>query len=190
VRYVLLLLMMCSVALAVGFGLSWAALTDGRLFGATQVGPWVAWSNVGSSAPNPYTRAHLARAATLPLGQAEGLQFTAVTDSAGEPLTRNCSYRISGRTPVATFWTLAAVDEVGVNIAAENSPPTMRSSRLARTGDGAINITIGTELMPLNWLELSGEGEFRLVLTLYDIAVFSGFSGPGDMPVITAEGCR
>ena len=189
-RYVLLLLMMCSVALAVGFGLSWAALTDGRLFGATQVGPWVAWSDVGSASPNPYTRAHLARAGALPLGQAEGLQFTADTDSAGEPLTRSCTYRITGRTPVATFWTLAAVDAEGVNVAAPGGPPVLRSGRLARTDDGDIDVTVGTSLMPLNWLELTGEGPFRLVLTLYDMAVFSGFSGAADMPVITAERCR
>jgi len=41
------LLLMLAVALAVGFGLSWYALNDGRLFGAAQIGPWTAWPRAG-----------------------------------------------------------------------------------------------------------------------------------------------
>ena len=189
-RYVLYLVVMCVVALGVGFGLSWVALNEGRLFGSTQVGPWVAWTDIGSNAPNPYTRAHIARAASLPLGQAEGLQFTATTDSDGEPLTRTCTYRISGRTPVASFWTLAAVDADGINVAAPDADAALRSNRLARSGNGAIAVTVGTTLMPLNWLEITGEGPFQLVLTLYDMPAFAGVSGPADMPTITTERCR
>lgn len=189
-RYVLYLVVMCVVALGVGFGLSWVALNEGRLFGATQVGPWVAWTDIGSNSPNPYTRAHIARAASLPLGQAEGLQFTATTDSDGEPLTRACTYRISGRTPVASFWTLAAVDADGINVAAPDADAVLRSNRLARSGNGAIAVTVGTTLMPLNWLEITGAGTFQLVLTLYDMPAFAGVSGPADMPTITTERCR
>ena len=110
-RFVLRLLLSIAVALAVGFGLSYYALTDGRLFGVAQVGPWHAWPDVGANAPNPYTRGHLARTAAFELGQSEGLQFTATTDSDGQPLTRACAYRIDGKTPLATFWTLVAQDE-------------------------------------------------------------------------------
>ena len=44
---------MIGVALCVGFGLSWYALCDGRLFGALRVGPWTAWRDVGSPTPDP-----------------------------------------------------------------------------------------------------------------------------------------
>jgi len=57
-RFLLNLLLMLVVALAIGFGLSWYALSDGRLFGAAQIGPWIAWPRAGSPAPDPYTRAH------------------------------------------------------------------------------------------------------------------------------------
>ena len=40
---------MLLIALTVGFGLSWYALTDGRIFGAVEIGPWSAWRNVGGS---------------------------------------------------------------------------------------------------------------------------------------------
>ena len=188
-RFVLRLLLSIAVALAVGFGLSYYALTDGRLFGVAQVGPWHAWPDVGANAPNPYTRGHLARTAAFELGQSEGLQFTATTDSDGQPLTRACAYRIDGKTPLATFWTLVAQDEAGVNIAAPDVAPAIRSSAIARAADGSIIVNVGTRLLPLNWLELTGEGPFRLVLTLYDTAAFSGFSSDASMPSITRGDC-
>ena len=188
-RFVLRLLLSIAVALAVGFGLSYYALTDGRLFGVAQVGPWHAWPDVGANAPNPYTRGHLARTAAFELGQSEGLQFTATTDSDGQPLTRACAYRIDGKTPLATFWTLVAQDEAGVNIAAPDVAPAIRSSAIARAADGSIIVNVGTRLLPLNWLELTGDGPFRLVLTLYDTAAFSGFSSDASMPSITRGAC-
>lgn len=188
-RFVFYLLVMIAVALGVGFGLSYYALTDGRLFGVAQVGPWAAWPDVGANAPNPYTRGHLARTAAFELGQSEGLQFTATSDSDGQPLTRACVYRIAGKTPLATFWTLVAQDEAGVNIAAPDVAPAMRSSNIVRTDDGSILINIGTHLLPLNWLELTGDGPFKLVLTLYDTAAFSGFSSTAAMPAIIRGDC-
>lgn len=188
-RFVLRLLLSIAVALAVGFGLSYYALTDGRLLGVAQVGPWTAWPDVGSNAPNPYTRGHLARTAAFELGQSEGLQFTATTDSDGQPLTRDCAYRIDGKTPLATFWTLVALDEAGVNIAAPDVAPAIRSSAIARANDGSIIVNVGTRLLPLNWLELTGQGPFKLVLTLYDTTAFSGFSSDAAMPSIIRGEC-
>lgn len=190
-RFVIHLLLMIAVALGIGFGLSWYSLNDGRLFGGAQVGPWSAWPDVGSAQPNPYTRAHLARVAGLQLGLSEGIQFTASADSADEPLTRNCTYHLEGTTPLATFWTLAAVDSDGINIAAPDTQAAIRSDSIARANDGSIELNVGTSLMPGNWLELTGNGAFSLVLTLYDTAAFSGINGSTTtMPSIAQERCR
>ncbi|HTM76476.1 MAG TPA: DUF1214 domain-containing protein [Devosia sp.] len=189
-RFVIHLLLLVTVALGVGFGLSYYALTDGRLFGAAVVGPWTAWPDVGTATPNPYTRGHLTRVAGLQLGLSEGLQFTATTDSNGEPLTLACTYRITGKTPLATFWTLVAVDADGVNLARSGEDAAMRSDAIARASDGSILIYVGKRLAPQNWLELAGTGAFHLVLTLYDTAVFSGFGTGGEtMPTIQREAC-
>ena len=182
--------MMMGVALAVGFGLSWYALTDGRLVGVLRAGPWSAWPDVGSPAPNPYTQAHLARVAGLQLGSAEGLQFTASLDSDGAPLDLRCAYRLEGQTPVASFWTLAAVNPAGANLAAPDAPLAIRSSDLSRPTDGTILLHVGTKLQPQNWLELAGSGPFSLVLTLYDTVVSSGFSSAqATLPAIHREAC-
>ncbi|MET3926197.1 DUF1214 domain-containing protein [Devosia sp. 2618] len=188
-RFVFYLLMMIAVALSVGMGLSYYALTDGRLFGVAQVGPWQAWTGAGSSAPDPYTRGHLARMASLELGQSEGLKFVATVDSDGEPLTRRCTYNVHGKTPLATFWTLVATDSDGVNLAVPGGDLAMRSSSIVRTEDGSISINVGTRLQPGNWMELAGSGPFQLVLNLYDTAVFSGFSSDESMPAIIRGRC-
>ena len=189
-RFVIHLLLMIAVALGVGFGLSYYALTDGRLFGAAQAGPWIAWPDVGSIAPNPYTRGHLARIGALQLGLSEGLQFIATADSAGAPLSLDCTYRLDGRTPMATFWTLVALDAQGINLARPGSAAAIRSSDLARANDGSILLYVGKRLSPQNWLELAGSGPFSLALTLYDTTVFSGINTATEaMPSITREAC-
>lgn len=189
-RFVLRLLLLIAVALGVGFGLSHYALTDGRLFGGAQLGPWVAWPDVGTPTPNPYTRGHLAREAALQLGRAEGLQLVATTDSTGAPLDLGCSYEIQGHVPVSTFWTLSAVDGRWASLAAPGTASSIRSSDIVRTDGGAIRLHVGTRLAPGNWYELAGSGPFSLVINLYDTTALSGFgSSDSTMPVIVRGVC-
>ena len=189
-RFLLNLALMLAVALALGFGLSWYALTDGRLFGAAQIGPWTAWTRAGSPNPDPYTRAYLARNGALQLGQSEGVQFVATTDSDGGPLNRACRYRIDGLTPTATFWTLVPTTPNGAAIARSDGPAGFESNRISRASDGSIQLYLGKSLSPLNWLEIGGDGPFWLVLTLYDTTVFSGAGTDRDiMPSIIRQGC-
>ncbi len=188
-RFLINLLFMFAVALGTGFGASYYAVTDGRLLGALQIGPWIAWPDTGSPGPNPYTRAQIVRAGAFQLGTSEGLQFTATTDSDGEPLTRECTYRLDGRTPVATFWTLVASDAAGANAAAAHGPPAIRSDAIVRAADGALAVTVGKRLSPGNWLELSGEGPFALRLTLYDTTLTTGLSSALTLPSISRVAC-
>lgn len=189
-RFLAHLLGMIVVALAFGFGLSWYALEDGRLLGALRVGPWAAWPDVGSPNPNPYTRAYLSRTGALQLGLSEGVAFVAGADSAGQPLLRECSYRIEGATPVASFWTLQALDPSGASVAVPGTPIEMHSARIARLDQGATVIHVGPALAPMNWLETSGSGPFSLVLTLYDTSIFSSVGeAVQTLPAITREAC-
>lgn len=189
-RFVLLLLLTIAVALATGFGLSYYALSDGRVVGAAQIGSWIAWPDLGSAAPNPYSRGHLTRDAALQLGRSEGLQFTATTDRDGQPLDLACTYRLEGHVPVSTFWTLVAVNGEAINLAAPGADLALRSSEINRANSGAMIVHVGKRLSPGNWLELAGEGPFTLKLTLYDTTAFSGFGSDNDtMPTIIREDC-
>lgn len=189
-RFVLRLLMSIAVALAVGFGLSYYALNDGRLFGAVSLGPWTTWPDIGSPSPNPYTNGHITRAAALQLGRSEGLRFVATTDSDGGALDLACTYRLDGHVPVSTFWTLSAVDAGWVNLAAPDTDAALRSNEVVRAADGAMVVYVGSHLRPATWLELAGTGSFSLVLTLYDTTALSSFaSSDVTMPSITLEDC-
>ncbi len=182
---------MClSIALGLGFGLSYLALVDRGLFGTFRLGPWVAWTGVGSPEPDPYTRAYISRSRALQLARAEGIRFIASHDSAGQALERECTYRIAGSTPVSSFWTLFAVDNAFRIISREGTPLAMNSQRLARANDGAALIRVGPDLNAENWLEIEGRGNYRLVLTLYDSSIFSGFGSLVEvLPTILREAC-
>jgi len=162
---------MLMVALVVGFGLSWYALSDGRLFGAIEIGPWSAWRDVGIPTPDPYTRAFIARSGALELGATEGIQFIASTDSDNKKLDRNCRYRIDGRTPAARFWTLVPVSsDDGMPIARPDGQLDFHSARLSRA--------------------VAGDGPFSLVLSLYDTSSLSGVgSEVASLPAIIREAC-
>lgn len=190
-RSLINLVVAVGLALVLGFGLSWYALTDGRLFGTLAIGPWVAWRDVGKPDPDPYTRAFIVRSGALELGASEGMQFTALTDSDNKRLERNCTYRIDGTTPPARFWTLTAIDpETGRLVTRPDGVPNMHSERLARAEDGSVVIRVGTALSPGNWLELSGTGPFALQLTLYDAASLAGLgTEPTSLPAIIREAC-
>ena len=172
-RFLLNLLMFFGIAMLVGFGLSYLALERGNIWGTLRIGPWVAWSEIGSPTPDPYTRAYASRTGALELSRAEGIKFVAEMDSDGNRLQRNCSYLIDGTTPQATLWTLVATQKDGTPITADNGPMAMNSTRINRAEDGSFAINVGPELAGGNWLEITGDGYFLLVLTLYDPAVFS-----------------
>jgi hypothetical protein len=189
-RFLFNLLGMIVVALAIGFGLSYYMLTDGRLVGAVRVGPWSAWPSVGSPAPDPYTRAYVARTGALQLGKSEGITFVAAQDSSGRPLDRSCRYRIAGNTPVASFWTLEAVTADGGDIARPDGEQALQSREVARAYDGSVVLYVSKTLAPDNWLEITGSGPFQLVLTLYDPSNLSGAGATVEsLPAIIREAC-
>lgn len=189
-RLVFNLLLAAAVALITGLGLSYFALNEGPLFGANQLGPWLSWPDVGGTNPNPYTRAYLARRGALQPGRSEGIQFKAEADSAGRRLDVSCTYLVAGKTPIASFWTLVALDAAGRNLAREGTPLYLDSMHLSRAADGSVKIYVSPRLSTGDWLETVGKGHFALQLTLYDVPDISSF-GPEvlAMPTITREAC-
>ena len=181
---------MLTVALSVGFGLSYYALTDGRLFAAQKTGDWATWPEIGSPTPDPYTRAFLSRLGILPLGSSEGNQFVASVDHEGRALSASCTYSLTGTTPLATFWTLVAVDPDGKNIAPKGAQLFLDSAHLSRSRDGFIMIKIGKKLAAQNWLEVESDEPYQLLLTLYDSTAFADDGSRSfELPTIINEGC-
>ncbi|MDX3928854.1 MAG: DUF1214 domain-containing protein [Shinella sp.] len=188
--------LLIAVALAVAFGLGiltsvWAMrATVG--FGAIALGPWVAFPQAQTAGADPYAKAHRARDGKLLFGSAEGLAFTAVSDSEGRTLSAACSYSIAGITPPARFWTLHAAGPDGMPLAPPpGRPASVNSWSVLRGSDSNFDIRISAGAQAGNWLAIPGTARsFHLVLTLLDTPT-AGSSGVVDlaMPIVTRTGC-
>lgn len=186
-----------AVALAIAFGLGVAgsvwALRATAGFGAIALGPWIAFPTAQTVDADPYAKAHRARDGRLLLGGAEGLAFTAATDSDGRRLVEHCRYRIEGLTPPARLWSLHAVDRDGNPLAGTRPglPTGLNGWSVLRRPDGSFAVDIASAAAPGNWLAVpEGRAPFMLVMTLLDTPT-AGSSGLIDlaMPGIARLGC-
>jgi hypothetical protein len=176
---------------ALGGFSAWSAIERAKDFGAIRVGPWHAISYSGIAEVDPYTIARTVVDGSVPLGATEGITFDASTDRDGRQLVLECDYVVEGVTPSAKLWTLAALDARGRSIeAAPGSRSGAYSGAILRFPDGSFRIDVSRHPRPGNWIGVSGDGDFRLALRLYDTPLIST-SGVSelDMPAIRREGC-
>lgn len=186
-----------ATALAVAFGLgilsSIYALRATVGFGAIALGPWTAFPTAQTIDADPYAKAHRARDGKLLFGGAEGLTFTAATDSENRSLVENCRYEIKGITPPARLWTLHAADRNGNPLPGTlpGLPTGINAWSVLRSADSSFSIRIAAAATPGNWLAVpEGRAPFLLVMTLLDTPT-AGSSGVIDltMPGITRLDC-
>lgn len=183
-----------ALAIAVGGGAASVGLVlnSQEGIGAFKVGPWTAFPDIGTPDADPYSKARVARDGILALGRAEGLSFIAEVDSGGAHLKRECSYRVEGSLPVARFWTIYASDKEQIALKSRmRRDPDLHSLEVLRQPDNSIEIAVGAQPTPGNWLAVSGAGDMNLVLTLYDTPIASS-TGLSDieMPRIVKVQCN
>ncbi|MFC6487542.1 DUF1214 domain-containing protein [Nitratireductor sp. GCM10026969] len=186
-------LVLLSLVIAIGGGAAsvWLMLEEAPPIGAVRAGPWTAYPSMGTREADPYSRARFAREGGIPLGRSEGIVFTAMRDSAGQSLSRSCTYRIEGPMPVARLWTLYAAAPGGALLPPLHRRQTaLHSWRILRAPDNGFAITVSPHPAPGNWLALTGTGELRLVLTLFDTPATNGAEAQGlSLPEIRRTGC-
>jgi len=157
--------------------------------GALTIGAWTAFPKIGSPDADPYSKARTSREGILALGSAEGIAFTATTDSTGAALRAGCGYRIEGNVPASRFWTLVATGE---NPSSENPArlPALNSLSVLREPDNRFAVTVAAQPAPGNWLQINGTGPMSLLLTVYDSNVAAGSEfAEIRMPDIQPLGC-
>ena len=176
-RTIIPAIIILSLAIGGGSASVWYAINTFGGLGAVRLGVWVAFPLAGTPQSDPYTRARIARDAELPLGAAEGLSFTARSDSTGAPLKRQCTYRIEGSMPVARFWTLFAGNNHVLPLVSHSwAPAGLHSRKVIYKPAGSVEIAIGPHAQPGNWLPVHGKGPLVLVLSLYDTPIASSSS--------------
>ena len=182
-----------TIAVAIGGGAAslWYALGALGGVGTVTVDGWTTFPLAGTPDADPYSKARSAREGSLPLGRAEGIAFIAERDRSGRALSRQCSYVVSGQIPAARFWTLHAADARLRPLDADGSGSSALSSYgTVRGDDGSVTLAISATASPGNWLQVTGTGELRLVLTLYDTPAAASESVGGiELPEVSRESC-
>ncbi|KQO79663.1 DUF1214 domain-containing protein [Rhizobium sp. Leaf262] len=182
-----------SLLIAFGGGIlsTFAALDATEGFGSIKIGAWDAFPEAQTIEADPYAKSHRADAGKLLYGTAEGLSFTASADSAGQRLTGDCHYRLTGSVPPSRFWTLYAADQHGNPLDDGSGKPIALNSRTLLHGPGGgMDIAVAASAQTYNWLSVPPSRPFKLVLTLLDTPV-AGSTGLIDikMPDIQKTGC-
>jgi len=180
-----------AIAILVGLGTTWFALTQGAAFGAITIGAWTAWPKTGTVDVDPYARAAIARNGELPIGSGDGVAFFALADDRGQSLDGRCDVTLKGTTPQARYWTLTLYDRDGQFIANSIDRQGFTSQEIVRQTDGNFMIVAAPRARAGNWLPTGGIERYVLVLRLYDtpVGVATRASRETPMPSIIAESC-
>lgn len=183
---------MCGLGVSLGLGATYVAVRQGYGFGVAHAGPWTVWPQNGTPEIDPYARAILARTGEIPLGLAEGLSLIARKDDLGDWLDGSCDYVVSGRLPVARFWTLTLLDPDGRLVENPLRRYGLTSSEIVRPASGPPEITLSLNARPGDWLPIGRERRFMLALRLYDTVISASAATieAANLPRIARKGCR
>lgn len=179
------------VAVIVGLGATYLALTQSAAFGALTIGSWTAWPKSGTTEADPYAQASIARSGRLPTALGDGLPFVARTDDNGRTLDGHCDVVLSGITPAARYWTLTLYNGEGELVANSIDRHDFTSQEIVRRADGSFRIDVAPRAQPGNWLPTGGIERYVLVLRFYDtpVGVSTKEGREVPMPTITTENC-
>jgi hypothetical protein len=179
------------VAVIVGLGATYLALTRSAAFGALTIGSWTAWPKSGTTEADPYAQASIARSGRLPTALGDGLPFVARTDDSGRTLDGRCDVVLSGITPAARYWTLSLYNREGELVANSIDRHDFTSQEIVRRADGSFRIDVAPRAQPGNWLPTGGVEYYVLVLRFYDtpVGVSTKEGREVPMPTITTESC-
>jgi hypothetical protein len=181
------------LGLAGGLGSAWYMIEAGSRLSTRSFGPWVAWTSAGRLEADPYTRAHTARNALLPLSSTLQVVFRAKTDSSGGRLTSTCDYALLIDDLSPAWWSLAVFDVQGRLIANPAERHAFNSATAMREPDGRALVTVARDARPGNWLPSGRGNRIVLVLTVQDQATASIVhegGTPKALPEIQRTSCR
>ena len=154
-----------------GLGLTALSVETPPDFGVVQAGPWVTRPKIGTAEADPYSKALMAVRGALPMAAAEGLMLTATRDSAGASLNGQCTYKVAGPTPGASYWTLTAYDPEGGSGERHGVRAGFTSAEIVRFENQPAAIVFSAQPRPGNWVPLRADRPFELILRLYELQV-------------------
>ncbi|MEQ8267556.1 MAG: DUF1214 domain-containing protein [Parvibaculum sp.] len=178
-----------AAALVVALATAWWLVTD--YDGGYRSGAWTTSTAYGSVDADMYTRARVALFGLLALDKRETMYYQARTDSAGEPLSGSCTYRLEGGDLAAHWWSITAYDADSFLIANERNLFSFSQTTTAREPDGSFVIRISPDPQEKNWLPVKAGESFDLSARFYNPeAAIHADPAAAVLPVIVKETCR
>ncbi len=180
-----------AIALVLGLGSAWRAVSHGFFASTVRFGPWAFWFRQGTGDADPYTMAHIAREGTLPITATSAMTFTATRDSAGSRLSGDCTYEVRGYSIPALWWNVAAFRADGQVMPNKTGRSGFSSANMLTAPDGSFLVRLSPEVQPGNWLP--SERGNRVVLRFEILRPLSPDnllkSGEDVLPTITLVEC-
>lgn len=182
------------ISLLIGLATAWLMIDGGMALTNVQIGPWIIWPTAADPAADPYTRSNIARSGRLQISGASARYYHATEDSAGRQLWSSCDYIVEGRAIDALWWSLAAYDQDGRVFLNKADRHAFNSANIFLREDDTFDISISSNARPGNWLPVSGDDTFQLVLRIHWPATLEdSFGAPLldiGLPSITRIDCR
>ncbi|WP_456329293.1 DUF1214 domain-containing protein [Archaeoglobus sp.] len=184
--------LLLSVLAGVAFGIVSAYYTVDYIaeFFTVKNGAWKANLLAGSEKADIYTRAAIALNALFALNRSEAVYFIAHTDSNFNPLRLHCDYRIEGGELPARWWSIT-VYGLDLFLIPNEYDIYAVTSESVEWNNGKWVVKLSQKYQDGNWIPLRGEGNFILVLRLYnpDKTVYESPQSI-ELPKIILERCR
>jgi hypothetical protein len=159
--------LMLVLGLAVGAGTAVVQLRQSFAAMGIHNGPWRTGEKVGTADASTATRATVALRGLLALPEREAIYFNASTDSQGRKLEGRCSYRVSGGSIDARWWSLTLYDSKGYLIANPQSVHSVGSAAMSDAEAANWAVDIGRQRTGAHWIAMPDDQPFELTLRAY-----------------------
>ena len=174
--------------LLLGVGSAVWTIRAGAMGSNETIGAWTTGRDLGTEDQSARTRATVALRGLLALPAKEARYYTAQVDDAGRPLDGKCTYRVTGGTLPARWWSLTLYDSAGY--LAGDGPYSIESAALPPAQQGRWTIMVSPRQQPGAWLPTAGLDRFDLTLRTY-LPDNAGKTNPARdvLPSIRREAC-
>ncbi len=187
VRYGLMLV----IGLALGGGTAVLQLRQSFAADGITNGPWKTGSKVGTADASVATRASVALRGVLALPEREAIYFNAAQDSSGRKLTGKCSYRVTGGSMDARWWSLTLYDSKGYLIPNPASVYSLGSAALSPEEASDWKVEIARTRQGAHWIAMPDDQPFELTLRAYHPSQkLLAARGTAMLPRIERKECR
>lgn len=155
------------LGIALGIGSALGAIAYVGHNGAVAVGPWRTPIDAGGPGRGAYLRAAAALGATLALSRQEAMYFLATTDSGGDALRGDCTYRVHGAALPARWWSITLYGADHALIATPEGRSAVASVNAAPQLDGGFSLTVSPRHHDGDWLDTANTPGLVLLARLY-----------------------